>query len=39
MRPAGHDEADNRGTGGFYAMVAEPDGTLEYRYFRSKPSR
>lgn len=26
------------GTSGFYAMVAEPDGTLEYRYFPSHPS-
>ena len=36
MRAVKH---DNRGTSGFYAMVAEPDGTLEYRYFSSKPSR
>ena len=37
--PTRRDAAGDHGTGGFYAMVAGPDGTLEYKYFPSKPSR
>jgi hypothetical protein len=38
-RPAVRAKADDRDTGGFYAMVAGPSGTLEYRYFPSNPTR
>jgi hypothetical protein len=31
--------AVDKGTGGFYARVPGPDGTLEYKYFPSKPPR
>ena len=38
MRFAKREKADDRDTGGFYAMVIGTDGTREYRYFPSKPS-
>jgi hypothetical protein len=38
VRPAKHNTADDRDTGGFYAMVIGTDGTREYRYFPAKPS-
>jgi hypothetical protein len=42
-RPAMHlskrAEADILSTGGFYTLVPEADGTLEYKYFPSRPSR
>ncbi len=34
-----HAEADIRSKSGFYTLVPGADGTLEYKYFSSKPSR
>ena len=36
-RLAARHMANERDTGGFYAMVAGPDGTLRYQYFPSRP--